>query len=195
MPHSHSDHSSSSGSASESFCLSSCSDYDSDIPPFSLTSKFTLKADPTIYSFAWSESNSESPPIPAVEAATKDHRLAPPPLPRPTCWTSLTHPDIFKEYISAERLGQQRSSSNTPSVATEETRETTQETQEPLSKNYSNAEHINAANTDKLKIVANVPHTWVDNHILACRYLPTLQFTPRFKKQRSVAGKELATSR
>jgi len=199
MPHSHphSDHSSSSSrSASESFCLSSCSNYDSNFqaspsiqPNLKTKPQLTSKADPTIYSFAWSESNSENPSnqfeivsssmstsgiidprrnpqIPAAEAAVNDYRLAPPTLPHPICWTSLTHLDIFKEYISAEHLGEQGSSSDTPS---EETQETTQETRELLSKNYSNTEHINAANTNKFKIVPNVPSTWVDNHILACR--------------------------
>ena len=125
MPHSqgphshcHSDHRlshslSSSGSASESFCLSSCPGYDSDSPAFpsiqpNLKTKpwHISKADPLIYSFAWSESNSENPSnqskimdgsmstsrvidlrrtpasIPAAGVA-KDIRSAPPPLPIP----------------------------------------------------------------------------------------------------------------
>jgi hypothetical protein len=43
---------------------------------------------------------------PAAEAVANDYRFAPPTLPRAICWTSLTHPDIFKEYISAEHLGE-----------------------------------------------------------------------------------------
>jgi hypothetical protein len=201
MPHSH-PHSaslSSSGSASESFCLSSCSDYGSNLPAFpSMQSRkpnLISKADPTIYSFAWSESNSENPSdqsrimnsststtgvidprgtpplIPAADGAGReDKRWVPPTLPRPICWTALTHPDIFKEYIGAEGLGQQRSSFNTPSVDNVDTRGKTH------SKKYSTAGHINAVNTAKMNIVTIAPPTWVE-HLLSSQKLP-LPFDP-----------------
>lgn len=110
--------------------------------------------------------------IPAAGVA-KDIRSAPPPLPRPICWTSLTHSDIFKEYISAEGLGQRGSSFDTPSVATGETLETTQDTQEPLSKNYP--KHIASINADVQKLVPDVPLTGWIQHLFKHLHVPFCQ--------------------
>lgn len=208
--------SSSSGSASESFCLStSYSDCDSQDhfaqptpsakPTLETNFKLISKADPTIYSFAWSQSdcNLENPqnlsssnhrivnaPVNCLIMSTSgvsgsvvargtrasradndadDIRHLAPTLPRPIYWTSLTHPKIFKEYISAEGLAPH--SSNGVSITTEETRE-------PFDKTYTNIKHITFTNTDKLRILSDCPPTWINDHLFADDGLPT-PFKPK----------------
>jgi hypothetical protein len=93
-----------------------------------------------------------------------DVRNLAPTLPRPIYWTSLTHPDIFKEYISAEGLAPR--SSNGVSIATEETRE-------PFDKTYTNIKHITFTNTNKLRVLSDCPPTWINDHLFADNGLPT----------------------
>ena len=113
--------SASSGSTFESDYTSPGSEYDSDFYCVHPNDKlhlptFTSTVDTkTIFSFDWSDSNSgtmsENPGdvvSPETPATFEQFRHKPPTLPPPFFWSTLTHPEYFKEYIQVEGLLQVR---------------------------------------------------------------------------------------
>lgn len=197
-----SDHSLSSSSTSESFCLSTDSDFEfphvqfarSNNPTTNLKQKpisaAELKPDTTIYSFAWSNSSENCQEhlsrekcevanglikpwamsasgfsgvrLERPQAVKDDNDLAtslPPPLPRPVYWSTLTQPELFKDYIASEALaGPVTTGGEVPS--------------EPFEKSYSNLQSITSTNANTKNLVTNASLTWIDNHLFADNKLP-----------------------
>lgn len=135
MPHllpitTHSDSTSSGSEFFESdYITSPCSSSGSYCVPPNNNSRLpiltsTVNAE-TIFSFAWSNSNSgnatsmsETPSTVADQSqvaftkAFQQSRHKPPPLPAPIFWSALTHADVFNDYIKAKGLKQVWSQDN-----------------------------------------------------------------------------------
>lgn len=157
---------------------------------------FAMKPDKTIYSFAWSNSSFESTdnfqPSNAPNAPTRnnnyvtstsspiaaranpkldiDPRTIPPTLPRPTFWTSVTHPEMFKAYIDAKGLLPH--GPNPVSISTGDQVDQAP-LPEPLWKTYANTSTITAANTNRMEIISDSDSiSWI-NDFFADHKLPT----------------------
>lgn len=193
---------------SDSFCLSTAEseiDHGSqasiDKPTCKTKLKLSSKPDPTIYSFAWSATQSNSEPstsptsysdlefsvqsmatsgaefIP-LEArpsrATKeisDFRKEPPTLPHPKFVSSLTHRDAFADYIDSE-LHLLPNPGPNHGATTGDAGTQPHHIEEPIAKCYSNIANIVLANTDKTKIQMNCPEGWVTQYLLGDNRLP-----------------------
>lgn len=216
MPHPHySEFVDQSAITSYSFCLSTAesdvdsnsqADCDIDKSPPQTKPKLSAKPDPTIYSFAWSTTQSSSEPQAATDCTSAekslssmatsggsfvppearaartskknvDLRMEAPTLPRPKFVSSLTHRDVFADYINNEDLMPNQDVH--PNVATGAAPPQPQQTQieEPTCKPYSNIGNIVLANTDNEKITKNCPLSWVTEHLFGDNQLP-VPFNP-----------------
>lgn len=103
-------------------CISSYSDSNSSVEPVKLDNKPYLPIisskvnEDTIFSFAWSETESDRPCSMSVPVAQivdvkkkktfdEENRHKPPTLPPTLFWSTVVHDDVFDEYIQAEGLG------------------------------------------------------------------------------------------
>ena len=121
------------------------------------------------------------PEVRAARASKKgeaeDADKEPPTLPNAKFVSSLTHREVFSDYINKKHLLSHHHSGDSPTSGVNVDAGDSASVQPPkieelTAKPYSNISHIVLANTNKKKIIHNCPMLWVTQYLLGDDRLP-----------------------